>query len=108
MTLLRFGALLTAAIIAAACGGANADRGDAATAIGSTRNVAAAAPAALERALRGTVLAHHQLSVRILWTNKVPAKPTSVDGQALAALRVSARDRARRGIQVHLLHDRFR
>jgi hypothetical protein len=48
------------------------------------------------------------MSVRVLWTNSVPAHPRATAGPALAVLRRSVAARARRGIRVRLLSEQFR
>jgi hypothetical protein len=62
----------------------------------------------LKAAARKAVVAHHRLSVKVLWTNKVPAKPLWVTGSALQALRTAARDRSKRGVRVLVTHENFR
>jgi hypothetical protein len=64
--------------------------------------------ATLKAAARKALVAHHRLSVRVLWTNRVPKNPTSVGGAALTALRTAARDRSKRGVRVRVLHESFR
>jgi hypothetical protein len=64
--------------------------------------------AALEQAARDAVEADHELSVRVLWTNRVPEMPRVTAGPALAQLRRSAAQRRRRGIRVKLISERFR
>jgi hypothetical protein len=63
---------------------------------------------ALEEAARNAVEADHQLSVRVLWTNRVPEMPRATAGPALAELRRSAAQRRRRGIRIKLISERFR
>jgi hypothetical protein len=63
----------------------------------------------LGTAVRASLLANHRLSIRVLWTNQVPAAATnSIGGPALAGLRASAKDRQRKGVRVRMLHDRYR
>jgi hypothetical protein len=57
---------------------------------------------------RAAIHEDHRMSVRVLWTNSVPAHPRATAGPALAVLRRSVAARARRGIRVRLLSERFR
>jgi hypothetical protein len=63
----------------------------------------------LGAAVRAALLVNHRLSIRVLWTNRIP--PTAINsirGPALAGLRTSARDRQSKGVRVRMLHDRYR
>jgi hypothetical protein len=63
----------------------------------------------LEAAMREALVASHHLSVRVLWTNRVPGNATrSVRGPALAGMRASAHDREKKGIRVRMVHDEYR
>jgi hypothetical protein len=57
---------------------------------------------------RAAIHEDHRMSVRVLWTNSVPAHPRATAGPALAVLRRSVAARARLGIRVRLLSERFR
>lgn len=67
------------------------------------------AQAALERGVRSALLANHRLSVRVLWSNHVPASAReSTGGPALSSLRAAAATRRVRGIRVRMLKDDHR
>lgn len=75
---------------------------------GTTTTTAEDETEALEDAARDAIQVDHQLSVRVLWTNRVPEMPRATAGPALAELRRSAAQRRRRGIRVKLISERFR
>jgi hypothetical protein len=63
----------------------------------------------LRAGVRAALLANHQLAVRVLWTNRVPASaPRSTRGSALTGMSASARDRQSRGVRVRMIHDDYR
>ena len=98
----------SAALVATACSG---DDNNSAP---ETRDTTAATATvddeteALEDAARKAIEADHQLSVRVLWTNRVSEMPRATAGPALAELRRSAAQRRRRGIRIKLISERFR
>jgi hypothetical protein len=68
-----------------------------------------AAQAALLRAARSALVANHRVSVRVLWTNRVPESArASTGGPALSSLRAAATTRRARGIRVRMLKDEHR
>jgi len=59
--------------------------------------------------VRTALLANHQLAIRVLWTNRIPASaPRSTRGSALAGMSASARDRQNRGVRIRMIHDEYR
>jgi hypothetical protein len=109
MTKLALILLSSAALIAGACTGEeNNSPAETRETTGTTTTTAEDETAALEEAARAAVEADHQLSVRVLWTNRVPEMPRATAGPALAELRRSAAQRRRRGIRVKLISERFR
>jgi hypothetical protein len=101
--------LSSAALIAGACTGEeNNSPAETRETTGTTTTTAEDETAALEEAARASVEADHQLSVRVLWANRVPEMPRATAGPALAELRRSAAQRRRRGIRVKLISERFR
>ncbi len=64
--------------------------------------------AVLRHSVVMAVDADHKTSVRALWTNAVPAKPTATAGLALSGLRKSVAGRRAKRIRVRMLHERFR
>jgi hypothetical protein len=94
-------ALLVPALAAASCSGNS--RGAQA---GSTTTVDVGTT--LKAAARKAVIAHHRLSVQVLWTNQVPKRPSSVTGSALKALRTAAHDRSKSGVRVRVSRENFR
>jgi hypothetical protein len=94
-------ALVVSALAAVSCSGSS-DRAQARS------TTSADVGATLKGAARAAVVNHHRLSVRVLWTNQVPAKPLWVTGSALQALRTAARDRSKRGVRVKVLRENFR
>ena len=105
---MRCAALLgcIAAAVLAGCGGGD----DSTTSRSSTTadTTAASSPAVLERAVRGAIEEDHRMSVSVLWTNRVPRRPTATAGPALAMLRRSAAQRRREHIRVRVVSERFR
>jgi hypothetical protein len=94
-------ALVASALAAASCSGSSGGAQP-------TSTTTTVSTATLKAAARKAVVAHHRLSVQVLWTNKVPSKVTSVTGSALTALRTAARDRSKRGVRVRVLRESFR
>lgn len=65
--------------------------------------------ATLRDAVRVALAANHQLAIRVLWTNRLPATAArSTRGPALAGMRSSARDRQGRGVRVRMIRDNYR
>jgi hypothetical protein len=93
---------------AASCGGEGTDAVSSTSTTSTTTNSARDPRAQLEDAVREAVEHDHRDSVRSLWTNHVPAHPTATGGPALAQWRRSVTARARRGIRVRTLSQRFR
>jgi hypothetical protein len=63
----------------------------------------------LRAAVRAALVAAHHLSIRVLWTNRVPvAAANSIGGPALAGMKASARDRQNKGVRVRMVHDEYR
>jgi hypothetical protein len=101
--------LSSAALIAGACtSDENNSPAETRETTGTTTTTTEDETAALKDAARDAVEADHQLSVRVLWTNRVPEMPRATAGPALAELRRSAAQRRRRGIRVKLISERFR
>jgi hypothetical protein len=99
--------VIVASSSAASCGSGGTDSGSS-TSSTSTSTVASDPHAQLEDAVRGAVEHDHRDAVRSLWTNRVPAHPAATGGPALAQWRRSVSTRARRGIRVRTLSQRFR
>jgi hypothetical protein len=102
---------LSAVVVAvafAACSGSSSHKTNAPTTTASTQSNTSNTEATLTSAARAAIQEDHRMSVRVLWTNSVPAHPRATAGPALAVLRRSAAARARRGIRVRLLSERFR
>jgi hypothetical protein len=95
-----------AAAVLAGCGGGD----DSTTSRSSTTadTTVTSSPAVLERAVRSAIEEDHRMSVRVLWTNRVPRHPTATAGPALAMLRRSAAQRRREHIRVRVVSERFR
>lgn len=89
---------LAVALAAAGCGGGSASPSS--TNTGST-SAASDPTAVLNRAARDALRQNYQLSGYVLWHNAVPANAQrSTRGPALAALRSSAAQRRKSGIQI--------
>jgi hypothetical protein len=99
--------LLSLGALCAACSGSSGDEQALSTG-SSTSTTTADARAKLLAAARDAIDEDHRMSVRVLWTNSVPAKPRATAGPALAVLRRSVAVRARRGIRVRLVAEHFR
>ncbi len=95
-------------VAASACSGSSSHNAKTPTTTGTTQSTTSTTEAALVAAARAAVQQDHRMSVRVLWTNSVPAHPRATAGPALAVLRHSVAARARRGIRVRLLAERFR
>jgi hypothetical protein len=95
-----------AAAVLAGCDGGD----DSTTSRSSTtaETPAKSTPVVLERAVRSAIEEDHRMSVRVLWTNRVPRRPTATAGPALAVLRRSAAQRRREHIRVRVVSERFR
>ena len=103
-------AVVIAAVSVAGCSGGS-NRASSTSTSPSTSGPTTTEPtteAALIAAVRTAIRNDHRMSVRVLWTNKVPTRPRATAGPALAVLRRSVAARARRGIRVRLLSERFR
>lgn len=105
-TRLLFLALLLAVPLTG-CSGGNGNATPPTTNGASARTEPADVEAALTKAVREAVRADHRMSVRVLWSNAIPARPPATAGPALASLRRSVADRRRRGIRVRLVSERF-
>ena len=90
-----------------ACSGKGGDE-HALTTSSTTPTAVPDARASLLAAARAAIDEDHRMSVRVLWTNSVPAKPRATAGPALAVLRRSVAARSRRGIRVRLVSEHFR
>jgi hypothetical protein len=65
--------------------------------------------AELHEGVVSAVDANHELSVQVLWTNRVPSTAArSTRGPALAAMRASAVQRQKQRVRVRMLHQTFR
>lgn len=97
--------------LAAGCGGSGKTATPPVSTSGSTgtRTTAPADPrTALEASVRDAIHANDRLSGYVLAHNSIPAwAKQSTRGPALAALRTSAAQRGKRGIQVRTLADRL-
>jgi hypothetical protein len=99
-------ACLAVAVVAAGCGGGHKAAG---TTAATTSTVRADPQKRLTAAVQDTLRANHRLAKLVLWRNVVPASAaSSTRGPALAALRVAAAGRRRRGIHVKVVSDGFR
>lgn len=99
-------AFLAVAFVAAGCGGGHKAAG---TTAATTSTVRADPQKRLTAAVQDTLRANHRLAKLVLWRNVVPVSATSsTRGPALAALRVAAAGRRRRGIHVKVVSDGFR
>lgn len=97
--------------VSSGCGGGDESRPTRpSTATGTTSRQVEAAPSAAELrdAVRTAIEEDHRVSVRVLWTNRVPDDPGSTAGPALDVLRKSASTRRRRHIRVRVVSERFR
>jgi len=106
---LRIAALVVAVAIAgSACSGSSSQKTKAPTTGATTHSNTSNTEATLTAAVRAAIQEDHRMSVRVLWTNAVPAHPRATAGPALTVLRRSVAARARRGIRVRLLSEHFR
>ena len=90
------------------CSGGSNHNANAPTTAATTQSTTSSSETALVAGVRAAVQQDHHMSVRVLWTNSVPAHPRATAGPALTVLRRSVAARARRGIRVRLLSERFR
>jgi hypothetical protein len=95
------------------CGGdaAHTTAGSASTGTASTGTITSRSPtptARLEAAAINAIKQSHRLSVEVLWTNRVPANPSTNGGPDLAALRRSAAQRRAAGVRVRVLSEHLR
>ena len=100
--------LAAIAVLAAGCEGAKSHAAAPATTTTTARPAQSVSVAALKAGVRTAVGADLQLSLYVLWHNRVPAWATrTTRGPALAALRGAAATRRRQGIQIKNLsgHD---
>jgi hypothetical protein len=77
----------------------------------TTRSQTSGVPSAAEvhAGVLTALHANHELAVRALWTNHVPAAASeSTRGPALAAMRVSAQGRENEHLRVRMMHDSYR
>lgn len=95
------------ALAASGCSGSSNDKTNAPST--STKQTSRTdTEAALIAAVRTAINEDHRMSVRVLWTNAVPAHPRATAGPALVVLRRSVAARSRRGVRVRVLSERFR
>jgi hypothetical protein len=99
---------VSVAVAASACSGSSGHKTSALTTSATTATTTSDTAATLVAAVRTAISEDHRMSVRVLWTNSVPAHPRATAGPALAVLRRSVAARARRGIRVRLLTEQFR
>lgn len=93
--------ITTAAAVTAGCGGASGTNGTTAMSTKAKSTSAETSVASLKTAVRSAIQADRQLSLYVLWNNRVPAWATrSTRGPALKALREAAATRRRQGIQI--------
>ena len=89
------------------CGGKSAGRTTSSTA-GPATAVHPVTHDTLVAAVRRSLSAYHQLSIRCLWSNTIGARPAAIAGPALLELRTAIAQRRKRGVRVRVLSDRFR
>lgn len=105
----RVAALACVVLVISGCGGGGHQTTS--TSAETTFHATTAKPpsaAMLRDAVRSALDEDHRVSVRVLWTNRVPDAPASTAGPALDVLRSSASTRRRRHIRVRVLSERFR
>jgi hypothetical protein len=62
----------------------------------------------LRAAVRAALAANHNLAIKVLWTNRLPATARhSTRGPALAELAKSAKDRHKKGLRVRMIRDEY-
>lgn len=112
MTVRRTFAFIVCTVLFAGCSGGSQHASSTTTSpstSASTTNAERPDAQALERSARASLDANHELSVFVLWHNRIPAWATrSTGGPALASLRSAAATRRARGVRAHLLSDRRR
>lgn len=96
-------ATLTVALALTGCGGASKAHTDARRQTTTTISTSSDAAEALESAVRKAIEENNSLSVRSLWSNRLPAHPTATAGPALSVLRQSIAQRRRSGVRVKTL-----
>ncbi len=97
----RCAVIVLAAAIAPAAGGCGGSKHAATAPSSTTSTTHADTQTALTRSVRAALNENFQLSVFVLWHNRLPAWARhSTRGPALAALRTSAAARQRRGIRI--------
>jgi hypothetical protein len=93
--------LVTVAALNAGCGGASGNGAATTTSADAKTTAAKPTAATLKAAARTAINANLQLSLYVLWNNRLPAWATqSTRGPALKALRSAAATRRRQGIQI--------
>jgi len=93
--------LLAVAALNAGCGGASGNGAATPTTTDAKSTPAQTNAATLKAAVRTAINANLQLSLYVLWHNRIPAWAThSTRGPALKALRIAAAMRRRQGIQI--------
>lgn len=101
--------LLGLVLAASGCGGGDAAHNTTSYASKGTTTSRSATPAArLEAAAINAIKQSHRLSVEVLWSNRVPANPSTKGGPDLAVLRRSAAQRRAAGVRVRVLSEHFR
>lgn len=104
----RSGILVTLGLLLFACGCGGSKTHTAASHQTTTTTASQpTTPAVLEQAVRRAIEEEHSMSVKVLWTNRVPANPPAIGGPALAILRRSVAQRRSSGIRVRVLSERF-
>jgi hypothetical protein len=93
--------LATVAAISAGCGGASGHVATTTASTGATTPSAHVRVATLKAAVRSAISADRQLSLYVLWNNRVPSWASkSTRGPALSALRSGAATRRKQGIRL--------
>jgi hypothetical protein len=100
--------LLGLLLAASGCGSGDAPTTTSSPSTGTTTGRSATPAAKLEAEVINTIKQSHRLSVEVLWTNKVPANPSTNGGPDLAALRRSAAQRRAAGVRVRVLSEHLR
>ena len=103
--------LLLLALVAAlnaGCGGGSGNGAATTTSTDPKTNSAPTSTATLKAAVRQAIGANRQLSLYVLWHNRIPAWATrSTRGPALEALRSAATARRKQGIQIKNLSGNY-
>jgi hypothetical protein len=93
--------LVTVGAMSAGCGGASGKLATAPTSTNAKSTSARMSVATLKAAVRTAINANLELSLYVLWHNRIPAwAAQSTRGPALKALRIAAATRRKQGIQI--------